>query len=363
MTRPWYGDGTSETAPLRELAARADLLAEEGTLSAVLAAVDELEERVGAISASPLTNTLQDRLKSIRDAMPSALAADRLKVDALVTGVGNVVSSVNSTAVPLGAGGVFLGIFEDVTGYADVAVVCRTDQPSAALGLVVEWSTNGTDIDNTDAYSVAANAGRTFTFGATYKFARVKYTNGATPQGFFRLQTQFKRGSIKSSSHRLGDTLHDDNDAELVIAAIEGKDEAGFFRQVRVLESGGILVESASLTTPPDTTAVRRVAFSGVSTQSDDIYTITSGKTLVIQRFSAAIESSTAGSIVELYEDPNGDLSVLNAIEILIESGGSAQVSINDQFIGNGTRRIVMRRRRFDGGSRTIFARWEGYER
>ena len=117
------------------------------------------------------------------------------------------------------------------------------------------------------------------------------------------------------------------------------------------------------LTTPPDTTAVVRTAYSSVSTTSDDLYTITNLKTLVIQRFSGGAQGSTDGSVIELYEDPNGNLSVLNIIETAFVNSSSQQVGVSTEFVGDGTRRILMRRKNFLGGSRSLFGRWEGYEK
>lgn len=270
------------------------------------------------------------------------------------------VDAANTTSAPLGAGATFLGPFVNVAEFAEVAVSVFAD---VAGTLTVEWSIDGAAVIDTDVFPVAAADGDTITFKAVPSFVRVRYVNGGAAQTTFALETQLKRFPARPSTHRLDGDVKNTDDATLSIAAIVGKDLAGVPRQARVTETGGLLTSSDALATPPNTTQVVRTAYDAVAVSSDTFYTITSGKTLTIQRMTTAIEASTAGSVVELFYDPNGDLSVLTPIVAIIGSGTSNQADINDDFVGNGTRRIVMRRRRFDGGSRTIFARWKGYEK
>jgi hypothetical protein len=97
----------------------------------------------------------------------------------------------NSTVVPLGNGGVFTGVAEDVSQYAAVSVQVRTDQASAGNGLVVSFSPDGTNWDTPYVVTVSANQEKTIVRPVVNKYFRVTYTNGATPQGFMRLQTIF----------------------------------------------------------------------------------------------------------------------------------------------------------------------------
>jgi len=131
---------------------------------------------------------------------------------------------------------------------------------------------------------------------------------------------------------------------------------------VRVDNSGRLQITSVAAT-PVDTTSVIQTAVSSISASANTIYTITNAKTLRIQNFSAGAETNTTGgSKVTLYEDPNGDLSVLNVIARIYVNGASNEITLDEAFIGNGTRRIVMQRDTFGGGSREVFGRWKGYE-
>lgn len=129
------------------------------------------------------------------------------------------------------------------------------------------------------------------------------------------------------------------------------------------IDSSGRLLVSPEAATPSDTTEVIRVAQSSINSDQDTIYSITNGKVLTLQIFQAGAElNSIGGSKISLYEDPNGNLSVLNLITVLYVNGASAEASLSTSFSGNGTRRIVMRRSVFAGSSREVFGRFKGFE-
>ena len=134
-------------------------------------------------------------------------------------------------------------------------------------------------------------------------------------------------------------------------------------QQAAKIDSSGRLLVSPEAATPADTTEVIRVAQSSISGNNDTIYTVTNGKILTLQIFQSGAElNSIGGSKVSLYEDPNGNLSVLNLIVVLYVNGSSAEASISTSLVGNGTRRLVMRRSVFSGSSREVFGRWKGFE-
>ena len=112
-----------------------------------------------------------------------------------------VVSTVNSSATPLGIDGVFTGTSEDITGYASVIVNVFADQASATDGLSIEFSTDGTNWDAKHTHTIPASTPIHLTHAAHAQFFRVVYTNGGTGQSVFRLQIIYKRTNVP-----LGDT-------------------------------------------------------------------------------------------------------------------------------------------------------------
>ena len=142
-----------------------------------------------------------------------------LKVDGSVASQ-SVVSTVNSSTATLGISAVFTGTSEDVKDYSTVQVSVFSDQASAALGLSVQQSSNGTNWDITDTYTVPAATGKIYSFVPAARFFRIVYTNGAVAQASFRLQTIYHYQYAKGSTHSLAETITLQNDAELTISQL-----------------------------------------------------------------------------------------------------------------------------------------------
>lgn len=150
--------------------------------------------------------------------------------DVTVRSIKNTVSTGNSTTAALGSSGVFTGAWEEVTDYAQISVLLKTDQASAVDGLVFQYSSDGVNVDDDDKYTIGAGGGsKAITLPAEGKYFRVVYTNGVTAQGVFRLQATYRLVRGKPSSHNLRESLSEENDAELVKAILAGKKPDGTF--------------------------------------------------------------------------------------------------------------------------------------
>ena len=104
---------------------------------------------------------------------------------------GNVVSAanVNSSTALLAANGVFTGQWESSLPYSAISVEAFSDKASAANGLVIQQSQDGINPDITDPYSVVASQGFATIVNLVGAWFRVVYTNGASAQTIFRMQT------------------------------------------------------------------------------------------------------------------------------------------------------------------------------
>lgn len=137
----------------------------------------------------------------------------------VVIGAGDVVSTGNSSTAVLAPAGVFTGTAVDTLGYANFSVGVFASHASATDGLSVQQSSDGTNWDNTDTYTIPATTGKVFDFNPALRYIRVVYTNGATLQTQFRLQTilrvnPFTRGSVQ----RPQDARTNDNDFDETIS-------------------------------------------------------------------------------------------------------------------------------------------------
>lgn len=161
----------------------------------------------------------------------------------LLTGT---LDSGNSSTVALGIGGVFTGTAFDITSYAAINVNVKSDVASATNGVKVEFSTDGTNWDHSHSTTYTGATGVGYIFNAEFKYARVVYTNGASAQAYFRLQTIFKTTLVKSSLYTLDQTVTGSMFAELGKTVIIGKTTGGGggFVDVKVNPSGALTTET-----------------------------------------------------------------------------------------------------------------------
>jgi hypothetical protein len=153
--------------------------------------------------------------------------------------------SGNSSTTPLSSGATFTGTAIDILDYGIIFVNVTTDVASATDGLSLEQSSDGTNWDHTDVYTVPAGSNKNYAINPHAQYFRVRYTNGASNQTEFRLQTILK-GNSKSSSHRIQDSISDEDDAELTKAVITGENGSGTFKNVQVTADGNLEITDSS---------------------------------------------------------------------------------------------------------------------
>lgn len=113
----------------------------------------------------------------------------------------------NSTVVALAGNGVFTGTWEDVSSYQAVSIQTRSDAASAANGLQILFSPNGSDADTPYVVTCSANQEKTIIRPVINKYFKIIYTNGAGAQGFLRLQTIYHGTSVQATmTDMLGDS-------------------------------------------------------------------------------------------------------------------------------------------------------------
>jgi hypothetical protein len=133
-----------------------------------------------------------------------------------LTGIA-AISTANSSTSNLGLNAVFSGTSEDVTMYAELRIIVFANQNSATDGLSIQQSSDGTNWDIKDTYTITANEGKTISVGTSGKFFRIVYTNGGVAQTIFRLQSIFHQFRTKSSSQRPQDAKTNETDTEEVL--------------------------------------------------------------------------------------------------------------------------------------------------
>lgn len=173
----------------------------------------------------------------------TAKVNDSGEVETVMSGI---VDENNTTTTPLGAGATFTGEATEVLNYAMACVNIHCDEASAVNGLKIEKSIDGSDWVFIDEMTINAGAAKEFSYGLTSKYFRVVYTNGVTPQTHFDLSVVLKKTNQKPSSHRIQDSIVDDDDAELVKAVNTGIGPDGIYRNVNTTVDGDLQISDNS---------------------------------------------------------------------------------------------------------------------
>lgn len=148
----------------------------------------------------------------------------------------------NTTSISLDSDETFIGEWQDTLNYNTIIIGIKADQNSATDGLEIQWSTDGSVLDDDDVFTILANSGKVFTFSPARRYIRVSYTNGSSAQSSFSLQTIFKKGGFKASSHRIQDSIVTEDDAELVKAVLTGENPINEFVNFQASRLGNFRV-------------------------------------------------------------------------------------------------------------------------
>jgi len=158
----------------------------------------------------------------------------------------NIVGSVsigNTTVLPLGADGVFSGLFEDIKDVAFKSISVFADVASAVDGLKFQWSTDGVNPDFTEATSVQAGVGRGFALTPRARYFRMVYVNGPAAQTIFRLAVVYHSSGTGLITRPLSKNLTDDNFAQTVRAVLTGKRADGTYMSLQCTDDGRLKVK------------------------------------------------------------------------------------------------------------------------
>jgi hypothetical protein len=162
---------------------------------------------------------------------------------------GSLIDTNNTTNTPILAGATYTGTPTDILGYGFIFVTVYSDQASATDGLVIEQgsSTDGITFywDNDDKYTIPAAKGKTFSVQPASPYLRIRYINSGVDQTAFRLSVVLKKTNSLSSSHRIQDSIIEDDDAILTKSVITAKTDAGPFVNLGATNSNNLRVSDA----------------------------------------------------------------------------------------------------------------------
>jgi hypothetical protein len=168
----------------------------------------------------------------------------------------DIVDAGNSTTTPLASGATFTGTGRSTLGFSEVQILVKSDQPSAANGITIQFSSDNAQWIDASPFTYTPgsgfNVGQAFICGVRGQYCRVSYINSGTNQGNFILQTVLRGDYNGADILSVNGTVNDNNHGELVIAQIIGKTTGGGggYVPVKVNPSGTLVVDASGTTVP-----------------------------------------------------------------------------------------------------------------
>lgn len=151
------------------------------------------------------------------------------------------------------------GAGDEIVSYGTVSVCVFSDQPSATSGLVFQASMDRSNWEDLEAYTYqTAERLESFSMAPAGRYFRVKYINGSTASTFTRIQTVYRQCYTKPSSHRIGDNISAEKDAELVKAVLAAEKPDGVFTDINCTQGGNLKVSVEETEGPLSTYVAQR---------------------------------------------------------------------------------------------------------
>lgn len=175
--------------------------------------------------------------------------ATKDKQDIIITELQTLIAAdtTNSSTTPLlgtasSPADTFTGTATILTSWASGTISVFADQDSITDGFKVQYSSDGTNWDHEHSYSVMANVSKTIPVDREGLYFRVVYTNGATGQGTFRLQTLLSKNTSNPHTHPIEFTFDGTHPAALTRTVMAVKKPNNDYTNVQGTSSGNFKV-------------------------------------------------------------------------------------------------------------------------
>ncbi len=237
------------------------------------------------------------------------------------------ISTNNSTTATLGGAGTFTGTGEDVSQYSTITVIYDTDVDGS---ISMQFSTDNTNWDRSKIVTVDQTlaSGAVHTLEVVSQYFRIVYTNGASGQAHFRLQTIYhtaRSGFLTSSPDQVISKI---NDAQIMRVANDP-----FFDLSRSLYGDKIAIHKFGANDTSPATTERDIWSYGSTGKGDIDYNwLQTASTIRIKAGGNAADAAAgagARSITVEGLDSNWDI----VSENITTNGASASSATSTSFI------------------------------
>lgn len=252
------------------------------------------------------------------------------------TGFFGVESVVNSTTTPLGIAGTFTGSFEDILDFSSITILVFAD---VAGTLYLDFSTDGTNTDHTETYTVTAN-GLNIVAMAEGRYIKARYVNGGTGQTTFRLQLIYRKSILISEILPVDTALVGTMDSLITRAVIAGKKPNGDYTNVQTTTAGNLKVSVEESVPPASIIAGRKtVTTTGTAEVLGTSQVLQVG--LIIQALKTNTDNIFVGtSTVDKTTDKQYELEPGESIAVAVDNRNDIWIDVNVngegvQYIGS----------------------------
>lgn len=195
---------------------------------------------VSQITSAPVTVTIPPESFTIN--VGATVEVSNTPENSVPVKFGAFVSTNNSTTAQLSANQTFTGVADQVTEYGTILVAVYSSSSSTANGLKFQTSNDQITWHNLEVYTFNGPGMSVYSMSPGGKYFRVSYTNnGAATTGFY-IHTTYKQGYVKPSSHRVGDNITGENDAELVKSVLAAEMPNGNYANINATSGGNLKV-------------------------------------------------------------------------------------------------------------------------
>lgn len=195
---------------------------------------------VSQITSAPVTVTIPPESFTIN--VGASVEVSNTPENAVPIKFGAFVSANNSTNVQLASNQTFTGVADLVTEYGTVLVTVRSSVASAANGLKFQTSNDQVSWYSLEEYTYTGPGVSVYSMSPGGKYFRVVYTNNGSATSGFYIDTTYKQGYVKPSSHRVGDNITGENDSELVKAVLTAEMPGGTYTNINATSGGNLKV-------------------------------------------------------------------------------------------------------------------------
>lgn len=214
-------------------------------------------------------------------------ATGALRVD-----LNGTISTNNSTTATLLAAATFTGTGEDALNYNEIRITVIASHASATDGLSIQQSSDNSNWDITDTYTVPASTGKTYSVPRQARYFRIVYTNGGTNQTSFRLQSILNRLGARVSSQRAGDAYTNETDLEQQQSFLMGYNGSTWDR-IRTVGTG---VLSASAVLTAGTAIIGKVGIDQTTPGTTNLVALAANQSVNVTQFNGTTAVNGSGT-------------------------------------------------------------------